>query len=69
MLDVHLMDEMENNAFVPRLHIVYLKRMLVSVATCAPANRALNKTSPGTASFFIDRSICKFFFHENNFPD
>ena len=69
MLDVHLMDEMENNTFVPHLHIVYLKRMLVSAAACAPANRALNKTSPGTASSFIDRSIRKFFFHKNNFPD
>ena len=71
MLDVHLMDEMENNSFAPRLHIaiVYLKCMLVSAAACASANRALNKTSPGTASFFIDRSIREFFFHENNFPD
>ena len=68
MLDVHLMDEMENNSFLPRLHIVYLKRMLVSAAACAPANRALNKTSPRTASFFIDRSKREFFFHENNFP-
>ena len=48
MLDIHLMDNMENNTFAPRLHIVYLKRMLVSAAACAPANRALNKTSPGT---------------------
>ena len=54
MLDVHLMDEMENNIFAPRLHIVYLKCMLVSAAACAPANRALNKTSSGTVSFFID---------------
>ena len=69
MVDVHLMDEMENNTFAPRLHIVYLKRMLLSAAACAPANRALNKTSPGTANFFIDHSICEFFFHENNFPD
>ena len=69
MLDVHLMDKMENNTFAPRLHIVYLKRMLVSAAACAPANRALNKTSPGTASFFIARSIREFFFHKNNFPD
>ena len=50
MLDVHLMDEMENNTFAPRLHIVYLKCLLVSAAACAPANRALNKTSPGTVS-------------------
>ena len=63
-----LMDEMENNTFAPRLHIVYLKRMLVSAAACAPANCALNKTSPGTASFFIDRSICKFFFHKITSP-
>ena len=69
MLEVHLMDEMENNTFAPRLHIVYLNRMLVSAAACAPTNRALNKTSFGTASFFIDRSIHEFFFHENNFPD
>ena len=40
MLDVHLMDEMENNTFAPRLHIVYLKCMLVSAAACAPDNRA-----------------------------
>ena len=66
MLNVHLM---ENDTFVPRLHIVYLKRMLVSAAACAPINRALNKTSPGTASFFIDCSIREFFFHENNFSD
>ena len=63
------MDEMENNTFAPRLLILYLKRMLVSAAACAPANRALNKTSPGTASFFIDRSIREFFFHKYNFPD
>ena len=69
MLDVHLMDEMVNNTFAPRLHIVYLKCMLVSAAACVPDNRALNKTPPGTASFFIDRSIREFFFHENNFPD
>ena len=48
MLNVHLMDEMENNTFAPRLHIVYLKRMLVSAAACASANRVLNKTSFGT---------------------
>ena len=37
MLDVHLMDEMENNTFASRLHIV-----LVSAAACAPtANRTL----------------------------
>ena len=36
--------------------------MLVSAAACAPANCALNKTSPGTVSFFIDH----FFFYENN---
>ena len=60
---------MENNTFAPRLHIVYLKRMLVSAAACAPANRALNKTSPGVVSLFIDRSICESFFYKNNFPD
>ena len=38
MLDVHLMDEMKNNTFAPRLHIVYLKRTLVSAAACAPVN-------------------------------
>ena len=48
------MDEVENNTFAPRLHIVYLKRMLVSAAACAPANHALNKTSPGMVSFFSD---------------
>ena len=63
------MDEIENNTFVPRLHIVNLKRMLVSAAACAPANRALNKTSPGVVSFLIDRSIRELFFYENNFPD
>ena len=51
ILDVHLMDEMENNTFAPRLHIVYLKCMLVSAAAFAPANRALNKTSPDVVSF------------------
>ena len=51
---------MENNTFTPRLHIVYLKRMLVSVAACANDNRALNKTSPGTVRFFIDRLYAKF---------
>ena len=60
MLDIYLMDEMENNTFAPRLHIVYLKRMLVSAAACAPADRALNETSPGTVSFFIDRLYANF---------
>ena len=63
------MDEVENNTFAPRLHIVYLKSILVSAAACAPANRALNKTSPGVVSFFSDRSIREFFFYENNFPN
>ena len=57
-LDVHIMDELENDTFSPHVHIVYLlylKRMLVSAAACAPADRVLNKTSPGTVSFFIDR--------------
>ena len=63
------MNEMESNTFAPRLHIDYLKRMLVSTAACAPANLALNKTSSGVVSFFIDRSIREFFFYENNFPD
>ena len=62
------MDEVENNTFAPRLHIVYLKRILVSAAACAPTNHALNKTSPGVLSFFSDRSIREFFFYENNFP-
>ena len=69
IFDVHLMNEMKSNTFAPRLHIVYLKCMLVSTAACAPANRALNKTSPGVVSFFIDRSTREFFFYENNFPD
>ena len=60
MIDVYLMDEMENNTFVPCLHIVYLKRMLVSAAACAPDNRALNKTSPATVSFFIDHVYVNF---------
>ena len=42
---------MENNTFAPRLHIVYLKCMIVSAAACAPANRALNKTLPGVRKF------------------
>ena len=63
------MDEVENNTFAPRLHIVYLKRILVSAAACAPANRALNKISAGVVSFFSDHSIREFFFYENNFPD
>ena len=69
ILDVHLMDEMENNNSCHALHFVNLKRMLFSAAACAPANRALNKTSPGVVSFFIDCSIRDFFFYENNFPD
>ena len=60
---------MENNTFAPRLHTVYLKRMLDFAATCAPANCALNKTSPGMVSFFIYRSMREFFLYENNFPD
>ena len=60
MLDVYLMDEMENNTFAPSLHTVCLKRMLVSAAAYAPANRALNKTSPGTVSFFINRLYANF---------
>ena len=60
MLDVYLIDEMENNTFAPYLHIVYLKRMLVSAAACAPDNRALNKTSSGTVSFFIDHLYANF---------
>ena len=60
MLDVHLMGEMENNTFAPHLYIVYLKRMLVSAAACAPANRVLNKTAPGTVSFFIDHLYANF---------
>ena len=63
------MDEKESNTFAPRLHIVYLKCMLVSAAACSTTNRALNKTSPGVVSFFSDRSIRKFFFYENNFPN
>ena len=54
------MNEMENNTFAPRLHIVYLKRILVSAAACAPANRVLNKTLLGTVSFFIDRLYANF---------
>ena len=42
ILNVHLMDEMENNTFAPRLHIVYLKCTLVSAAACASANHTLN---------------------------
>ena len=52
------MDELENDTFSPHVHIVYLlylKHMLVSAAACAPADCVLNKTSPGTVSFFIDR--------------
>ena len=60
---------MESNTFAPCLHIVYLKCMLASAAAYAPTNHALNKTSPGVVSFFIDRSVCEFFFYENNFPD
>ena len=60
MLYVYLMDEMENNTFVPCLHIVCLKHMLVSAAACAPTNCTLNKTSPGTVSFFIDRLYANF---------
>ena len=49
-------------------HCVF-KCILVSAAACAPANHALNKTSPGVVSFFSDRSIREFFFYKNNFPD
>ena len=45
------------DTFVPSVHIVYvlyLKHMLVSPATHAPANRALNNTSTGMVSFFVD---------------
>ena len=59
-----VMAEMENDTFVLRVHIVYLfyslKRMLVSTAAYAPANCALNKTSPGTVSFFVDRLYMNF---------
>ena len=58
------MAEMENDTFVLRVHIVYLfyslKCMLVSAAAHAPANCALNKTSPGTVSFFVDRLYVNF---------
>ena len=60
MFDVYLMDEMENNTFAPRLHLVCLKHMLVSAAAYAPTNRALNKTLPGTVSFFIVRLYANF---------
>ena len=63
------MNKMESNTFAPRLHVVYLERMLVSTAACAPDNRVLNKTSPGVVSFFINCSLREFFFYENNFPD
>ena len=53
---------------MPCLHIVYLKHMLVSAAACAPANCALNKTSPGTVSFFIDRLYANFSSTKITFP-
>ena len=60
------MDEMENNAFTPRVHIVYLKCMLVfaaaTAAAFAPTNHVLHKTSPGTVSFFVDHLYAKFSF-------
>ena len=57
------MDEMENDSFAPRVHIVYLlylKCMLVSAAACVPDNHALDKTSPSMVSFFIDRLYASF---------
>ena len=45
-----------------------LKRVLVSAAACAPTNRTLNKTSPGTVSFFIDRLYANFFSTKITFP-
>ena len=57
-----------------RLYILFtysnLKCIVVSTAACAPVNHALNKTSPGTVSFFIcHASICEFFFYKDKFPD
>ena len=54
---------MENDTFAPCVHIVYLfylKHMLVSAAAHAPANHALNYTSPGIVSFFVDRLYANF---------
>ena len=51
------------DTFTPSIHIVYLfylKYMLVSAAAHAPANRTLNKTSPGIVSFFVDRLCANF---------
>ena len=42
--------------------------MLVCAAVRAPANRVLNKTSPGTVSFLL--TVYTYVnFSENNFPD
>ena len=58
-----IMDEMENYTFAPHVHIVslfYLKYMLVPASAHTSANRTLNKTSPGTVSFFVDRLYWNF---------
>ena len=61
MLDAHLMDEiedeMENNTFAPRLHIVYLNACLFLQLLVHLLIARANKTSPGTVSFFIAVSI------------
>ena len=41
-------------------HCVFKTRMLVSAAACAPDNRALNKISSATVSFFIDHVYTNF---------
>ena len=63
MLDVHLMDEMENNRkqyFCAMSSYTLMLCMFVSAAACAPTNRMLNKTSPGTVSFFTDHLYANF---------
>ena len=52
------------DTFVPCVHIFYLfylKRMLVSAAAHALANRPLNKASSGKVIFFVDRLYAIFF--------
>ena len=49
-------------------HCVFKTRMLVSAAACAPDNRALNKTSSATVSFFIDHVYANFSSTKITFP-
>ena len=47
--------------FASRVHIIYLKCMIVSAAARACTNRVLNKTSPGMVRFFRE-CVCTNYF-------